>query len=65
MVADFSKADIDDILSKLDFDEKIELLTGAGRCALPGNERLGVPVAHVSHSLCSGLKPMLTKCLDI
>ncbi|KAF2012731.1 glycoside hydrolase family 3 protein [Aaosphaeria arxii CBS 175.79] len=44
----FSNAGIEDIISKLDLDEKVELLTGAGRCALQGNERLGIPVIHTS-----------------
>ena len=43
----FSEADIDGIISKLDLEEKVQLLSGAGRFALNGNERLGVPVIHV------------------
>ncbi|KAF2649961.1 glycoside hydrolase family 3 protein [Lophiostoma macrostomum CBS 122681] len=41
--SDFSQADIDAIILKLDLTEKIDLLTGAGRCALNGNERVGIP----------------------
>ena len=43
----FSEADIDDIVSKLDLEEKVQLLSGAGRFAFHGNKRLGVPVIHV------------------
>ncbi|KAF1949811.1 glycoside hydrolase [Byssothecium circinans] len=46
--SDFSQVDIDATISKLDLTEKIDLLTGAGRCALNGNERVGIPVAHTS-----------------
>lgn len=42
---------VEDVISKLDFLEKVELLTGAGRCAVKGLERLGIPVIHVSQHM--------------
>lgn len=39
--------DVEDVLSKLTLEEKVALLSGAGRCAFASIERLNVPKINV------------------
>ncbi|PVH72059.1 glycoside hydrolase family 3 protein [Cadophora sp. DSE1049] len=45
----FTKSfDVEDIISKLSLEEKVTLLSGAGRCAFAGVERLNIPKINTS-----------------
>lgn len=39
--------DVEDVITRLTLEEKVTLLSGAGRCALASVERLNVPKINV------------------